>query len=291
MDTNKSSNVAGKYATRTSKCFDFKAFDECDNTYIAIENTISLIRETANVQSYTQAKYKTEFLFNTEFKSAILLKSVARASKPFFNKKRMRSKRVSFDIANRIIPTRSGYIAVTGFFKEEKFKDYELIVPCGNYSHETCLFFRMLPEGGFDVIFYNPNYSDIQDGVQLNRVTILLMNHFGNALRRIRAYHAPNGNENSQCSALTWQEMFNDICQGASPFTNSTIELVNFDYKMMEHKYKAYHSSEKNESWKNIDTWLECDELLADASARDVLDISQKISTMIVRRITPNNLS
>lgn len=57
--------------------------------------TIDNIKQNKNVQSYIYKKYNHEFLYNEDFKTAILLKCAAVSTEPKFVKKRMKKKKIS----------------------------------------------------------------------------------------------------------------------------------------------------------------------------------------------------
>lgn len=261
--------------------FNFGEYDKHRNTYFATEVIISDIRKMDQITTLVDPRAKIEYFLNGEKKTALLLKSVARVSLQSFVRKRNRRSKIVDDVANRIIPTLTGYRAVNFFYKEEKFKHFDLVVPCGNAKHEAAMFFRK-NENKLDVIFFNPNYSDVQDGVQRNNVAAKFLDEFGGTIRSIRAYHAPNGNEDSQCSAWTWQEIANHICHGTSPFINETLE--NYSQNMTENTYKRYHTT-KFKANGNSDVWKKGKKLLKNATDKQIFEISKRISRIFLEFI------
>lgn len=258
--------------------FNFEEFDKQENTYLAAETTISEVRQMDQINAIIDSSAKIEYFVNHEKKSALLLKSVARVSaRRFVRKYSRRSKNIN-DVGNRKIPTLTGYRAVNFFYKKQQFQDFVLAVPCGNANHETAMFFRKY-DSKLDVIFFNPNYSDIQDGVQRNNVASKFLCEFGRTIRSIRAYHAPNGNEDSQCSVWTWQEIYNHICHGISPFTKDTLQ--EYSQNMTENTYKRYHKPKMNANEHN-DVWGRGKTVLKNATDKQILEISKRISRIFL---------
>lgn len=262
--------------------FDFENFAAGDDSYKKTEETIEKIRKAPNILSYTHPRSKVEYLFNVKHKIALVLKSVAKVTDKM---KKKRKSKFPHDFAKRVITTQSGYNAVKDFYRNSEFKGYELIVPSGDNVHEVCLFFREYPERGYDTIFFNPNYSEIQDGVQTNKVAKAFTKHFGRTIHRQRAYHSSDGNVGSNCSAATWEQIFNAICNGSSPFENPLIELHSFDHHMMEKTYHEYHNLGITLKLKNGALWEKCDELLMDATEEEIAEIWSEIKLLIVRKM------
>lgn len=239
----------------------------------------------ANVDSYIEPSSKYEFLCNHDQKSAIFLKSVAKKSADQFRRKTNKRNKIKYDIGNRIITTKTGYNEVVKFFSRPANRKYELVVPCGNYNHEVCLFFRKNRALEYEIIYFNPNYSDVQDGVQSCRRVAEFIGHFKSNVAKIEGYHSPCGNEASRCSALTWAEMFNHVCHGTSPFSNPSLQLQNYMHLMSEKVYDKYHKTKNNQNFENIETWQECEEFIENATNHDMINISCGISDIFAKHI------
>lgn len=192
------------------------------------------------MHSFTVPPSKYEYIYNSKYKKAILLKSISRLSQARFGRKYNKRNKNKYDVGNRIITTESGYQAILRFFKQEDFQDFELVVSAGSETHESCIFIRKDGDG-YEAIYYNPNYSDRQDGVQYSHVVRQLFHKFGRKLKRIQAYHSPCFNLRAQCSALTWAEMMNHMSLGLSPFSSNTHVLEDYKHYVTQSAYSAYH--------------------------------------------------
>lgn len=156
-----------------------KKFHSYDDTYQAIEDTIRDMRQLPNIHSHTQFPSKFEYLYNPITKKAILLKIISKTSrKSLFVRKSNRRSRIQYDTAKRIITTKTGFNEVLGFFREEQFRGYELVVSCGSLVHDSCLFLRKTSDG-IDVVYFNPNRSSVQQSVQYSQRIDIFLKQFG----------------------------------------------------------------------------------------------------------------
>lgn len=115
-----------------------------------------------------------------------------------------------FDEQNRNTPASFAKCAISYFLHRPRFKGYTIVIPVGTVNHELCLFFRM-NDGYIDVIYFNPNYSEINDGAETSKNAKALLKLFQHRIRSIRAYYSSNGNASSQCSGIAWEQMFNHV--------------------------------------------------------------------------------
>lgn len=220
--------------------FNVEIYDNHNDTYQAAEQTIREMRELENIHSFMAPPSKFEYLYNTISKTAILLKSISRSSRCGVGKKYNKRNKNKYDIGKRIITTESGYQAILRFFKQDRFQEYELVVSCGSETHESCLFLRK-DDDGLSVIYFNPNYSERQDGVQYCHIIRQLLEKFGRKIHRSQAYYSPCFNVMARCSALTWEQMVNHICYGKSPFTNTNLQLEDYTHYITRSAYLNYH--------------------------------------------------
>lgn len=256
--------------------FDFDKFNSEENSYKATEEVIEIIRETNGIQSYKHND-AYEFLFNERYKTAVLLKCAAKFKEEHFTGKRNKRAKNKFDIGNRIISTVSARIEILHFLNS-KYKAYSIVIPIGGWLHEACLFFRN-HDNFMHAVYYNPNYSDVTDGVESSKIGNQLLKSFHHRLNCIQAYHSLTGNVESACSAYVWMEIYNHVCNGFTPFGNEDIGLESYNSLLTEHSSKKYRGKialKHFSIWKNLDS-----KLRDDLDDQDLLDITYKISNVI----------
>lgn len=266
----------------TKISFPYKAFVKNPDSYKAIEKIIAIIKEQENIQSFTA--HNIEYLYNVNNKTAILLKSISRPTQRRYRKnKTNRRQKVDYDIAKRITTVSVGINAIRKFFSE--FNNFELVVPCGSLSHECCIFFRKDDSNRLDTIYYNPNYSQVHDGVESSTVVRQLLTEMKGGISSKRAFYSPNGNVAGQCSAVTWHKMFDFVCNGCSPFNDEgSLGLEDYRHHTTTLSYNRYQQNAKKKKpniLKHMKMWKEMDNMLLNASERKVIRISIKISQML----------
>lgn len=210
-----------------------------------------------------------------------MLKSISRESQPLFISKRNKRQN-QYDSAKRITTTLCGKQAIRHFLKEKN--EYTLVVPIGNVRHEACIFFK-INNSKLEAIFFNPNYSEIHDGVEYSKIAHSLVTSLG--INKTMSYYAPNGNVDSECCKLTWVEIFNHLIENKNPFKRNDILLENYDRMITQHTYERYHPSKRAQFEENelkfYCLWKKTDEKLRsiDISDTDLIKICRNISQAI----------
>lgn len=266
----------------TFKKFNASRFESYISTYAATEWAINEMRANENVEAYHVDQYNAEFLYNTEAKTAVLLKFVIKSTKKCFIAKRNRWYSNPNDRANRITTTAVARNLIFAFMKA--FEHYELVVPVGSHYHEACIFFRT-HKGCKQAIYFNPNYSKKVQGVQLSRTANEVLSSLGQGLTTVQAYHSPCSNYDGKCSSLTWQEIYNFVQDGDSPFDNESLHLVDYNHLMTPASYRKYfwkatHGEATNHA---SSTWTELSKILIknNASQLDSLKIMKLLNEVI----------
>lgn len=207
---------------------------------ISTEKTIKDLLKINGIEAFKFEKYNYDFLINSTLKTAVFLKCVSKKKVNLFLKKYKRTGN-AFDIAKRMTTTAVGASMINFFFKEEQFKNYTLVVPCGNYSHECCCFFTK-NGNGLAAVYYNPSYSEVTQGVRKNANTTELLRSL-KSLNKIQSYYAFCGNVAGVCSGMTWSEIYSLIVHGISPFVNKYIKLESYKNCVTPFSYKKYWGS------------------------------------------------
>lgn len=270
--------------------FDIDIFDSFESTYDATEEVIKYIRKNSNIETHN-GTFGFEILFNEETKTALILKSATEVRQKSFTKKKRKKKKNKHDKAKRGTTVLSIHHCASAFLNNEEFQHYELAMSIGSQSHEGCVFLRKNGLRRLEAVYYNPNYSIKQDGVQSSAAAKDLLMSFGNTLQKIEAYHSKCGNEDAKCAGLAWKELFNFIYHGASPFGNDKLKLENYNHYTTSSSYTRYHKknsaiSLEEEAMKSIehshfDTWKNFDKLLFHMDSDDILDLSIQLNEVI----------
>lgn len=141
----------------------------------------------------------------------------------------------------------------------------------------------MVDGGKYDAVYYNPNYSDATQGVESNTINKDILKSFSTTLRSVQAYHSPCGNVRSRCSALTWQELYNHVNNGISPFQNDNLNLEDYRHIMTAYSYNKYHKAKRSQSpLKYHQTWSRLDQLIRHIDVSDTAEIASKLSNVLV---------
>lgn len=256
--------------------FNFKKFDSEESSFKATEDIIEVMRKQNGISSYIHNG--NEFLYNKLFKTAVLLKCAAKFREPSFESKKNKRAKNPFDIGNRLISTSKAKIEISHFLNHKLYKYYYIVVPIGGWLHEACIFFKK-SDKFIHAVFYNPNYSDVTEGVESSKIGNELLRSFKGRLNFIQAYHSPTGNVENACSAFTWMEIFNHVCQGFIPFDNINIGLESYNALATDHSYKKYR---RKTLLKHFLVWINLDSRLRDnLDEKDLLDIEKKIANVI----------
>lgn len=114
----------------------------------------------------------------------------------------------------------------------------------------NAVFFFQRSSDHLNAVFFNPNFSRIQQGTQSNKLFTSLVESFGNQIRNIHAYHSPCGNITGRCSAFVWEQIFRLIHDGISPF-NTNMRLESYIHCMTQSAYNAIHYKKKKTKQKD----------------------------------------
>lgn len=260
--------------------FNIEEFIKYPSTYQATEDIIAQIRCQNGIQTYTEKNI--EYLFNEEKQTAVMLKSIARKTTKLGEGKNKKCE-VKPDIGHRITTVSNGISAIRRFFK--MFPTYHLVVSSGCLEHECCVFFRK--EGGkFKSIYFNPNFSDVQDGVESSTMVTKIFKTLGRALVEKKSFFAMCGNVDGNCSAHTWEKIYKHVCDGASPFNDDSLDLQEYSHNMTTQTYNRYKTKSiqrkrGKETLHHLKMWKQLDSKMIDVDGRDAFRIMGKISQMI----------
>lgn len=222
-----------------------------------------------------------EYLYNDENKTALILKCVNRLSVNQFSKKTIKRAKNKNDKYNRCTTVDVVKNAITLFLNHVDYSCYELVVPVGTVDHECCVFFSK-NGNTFQSIYYNPNYSLIHDGVESSALANALLKEMGQNLRSIRSYYSLSGNVDDECSGFVWEEIFNFIKNGNSPFGNDSLNLEDYNHFTTQKTYDRYrYKKTENIKLKYLRYWKRYDQMLGDIDTTDAIKISNKMSRII----------
>lgn len=273
------------YNNYSTDIFDGRKFKSQSkkSTYKATETVIRQIRKQEGIECYRN-KDKVEFLYSKRFKTAVLLKFVAKISKKQFLRRANKKSKHKYDKKKRITTTLCGKLHIDRFLKNPQFKGYTVVTSVGSIAHETCMFFQMENKCNVDAIFFNPNYSDIHDGVEYSKIAHKLALCFGTNLKKVKAYYSTTGNVEGQCSKHVWESIFNLLCNNENPFQKPDIDLQEYTRCFTEKTYNRYFSKklEYYEIWKNADELLKQNEV----NSLDLLNINRDIYKVIAQYFT-----
>lgn len=257
-------------------------FQNCASTYQATEAVIDDIRGRNNIKSYTFKNI--EYLFNEETKTALVLKCIARTTTKAFCKKSYKKTKIVFDIGKRCTTVSNGVAAIRHFFSI--FAGYDLVIACGSLDHECCVFFRQDDKGKLEAIYFNPNYSVEQDGVESSRVVKALFISLKKKLIKKQSFYAGCGNTGGLCSAFTWERIHQHVCDGLTPFNDDGLILEDYWHNTTassHHRYQQNRKALKAETKPLIhyEVWKPFDLKLENVDAREIFGIAVEISKMV----------
>lgn len=186
------------------------------------------------------------------------MKSIARTTTNAFRKKSHKKTKIKFDVSNRCTTVSNGVAAIRHFFTV--FAEYDLVVPCGSLDHECCVFFRQEDNEKLHAIYFNPSYSEQQEGVEFSTVVKELFVSLKGKVIKKQAFYAESGNVEGECSALTWEKIFRHVCDGLTPFDDDRLVLEDYSYNTTASSYHRYQQNRKQKqkgikSFKHHDTW------------------------------------
>lgn len=143
---------------RLAAKFDKMLFESFESSWMATEVLIGQMKANKNILTHTPKNKKGEFLYNSNAKTAVLLKYIIKDSKRQYDKKRNKRYKNPEDIGKRITTTLVAKNLISGFFNCPKFEEFVLAVPVGSHIHEAVIFFRKQSDK-MDATYFNPNYS------------------------------------------------------------------------------------------------------------------------------------
>lgn len=113
---------------------------------------------------------------------------------------------------------------------------------------------------------------------------VSLLRSFGSTIRSVRAYYSRNGNVDSNCAAIAWQEIYNHIWRGVSPFTRDDISLDDYNKLCTLHTYQMnWIKNGPSLPREHYKMWEDFDELLARVKSPLLLaNISNEITQLIL---------
>lgn len=126
----------------------------------------------------------------------------------------------------------------------------------GSYIHECAIFFKKVDES-YHVIYFNPNYSMYQQGVERSNSAHALTRKLRARVITIRSSYSPGHNLISVCRYETWKLIHCFLVHGLDVFDNTSIKLENYRnlrtpyvYQQMietnKQRYKLNKTIEKN---------------------------------------------
>lgn len=148
--------------------FSHQAFKKYKSTYKATEVLVREMTKLGSSKQFVHPHSGFQYLLNEEKKTVILLKTVVKAKITLFHTK----KNVRFDnpYDNAKMGTSDCLVkaAILYFLNHVNFSGYAVGVSIGK-KHECCVFFLKI--GAYiDVIYYNPNFSRVQQEVQSSKL-------------------------------------------------------------------------------------------------------------------------
>lgn len=222
--------------------FSVQKFNEFISSYEAAQSTVNALRRNPNVHTHTHNKIG--YVYNKENKTALVLKCVTKLDQPQHVKKTIRRSVNKYDKYKRTTSVNVGKNAISYMLNNPEFTNYEIVIPIGSLDHEACIFFKK-NEDLIEAIYFNPNFSVVQQGVQSSKIGKAILKSVGEDLKKIRAYYSPCGNVASMCSALVWEEIFNHVNNGSSPFANTELSLEDYNHFTTTSTYNRYRKNKK----------------------------------------------
>lgn len=241
------------------------------------------------VQIFIHPAYKYKYLYNEAHKTAVLLKVITKIKAEQFKNKLNKRFQNPHDISKLGTSISMAKLAISYFLNRPQFEGFAIATSIGTKTHECCVFFQRSSDH-LNAVFFNPNFSRIQQGTQSNKLFTSLVESFGNQIRNIHAYHSPCGNITGRCSAFVWEQIFRLIHDGISPF-NTNMRLESYIHCMTQSAYNAIHYKKKNKTerydenykrqFNHFLMWRGLDELVEDLDDTNTLKISRIIGHKI----------
>lgn len=225
--------------------FDEGIYKKFDSSYLATEVVINQIRDHRDTRSFLDDN--DEYFLNDAKKTAVVLKYVIRKTTKSFLARSYKQTKIKHNIAKRCTTVSNGIRLIRKFLN--MFPNFDLVVPCGSLSHECCVFFRK--DVKFRAIYFNPNYSNIQNGVESSKIVQEMFNTMRGALVEKRSFYSPCGNVDGECSALTWKMVYNLVCDGSSPFMDNSLHLEDYSHNTTLSSYYRYRAQQKQKQKQN----------------------------------------
>lgn len=249
---------------------------------------IRVLKQNEDVRNHDHLEF--EFIYNEKQKTALLLFLVIKHKSQFFLKKQNRKYKSKHNKGNtaRITTTDNARRAILYFLNHRTFNEFTLAVAVGSYTHEACLFLRK-DDDRYKAIYYNPNFSQVTQGVQTSNTANDVLKSLGNKLNQIRSYYSESRNVAGICSFLVWKQIYILLNDGVSPFDNPNIHLENYDRLKTPYtldKSKEAKRNKKNLNLKRYPFWKQFDEMLVDFNEDDIDEIDFQFSSIICDVLT-----
>lgn len=257
-------------------------FEKIHSSYDGVQQILEKLETSDKIQIIPHPRENYVYYINAEKKTALFSKCVSMISKKQYIRRKYRKSININDNNGRCTTTDVGKGAVYFFIRDNRYAEYTLAVNCGSLIHEACVFFTNTVEG-IDAIFFNPNFSDVTDGVQTLNTANALIKSFGNGIRSIQAYYSTSGNVESNCTSITWEQIYNLIWKGLSPFKRDDIILQDYAHVSTLYAYQKYWiKNSKTLSAQDLKNWEHFDERLSRVtSPLLLLNISNEISQAV----------
>lgn len=104
------------------------------------------------------------------------------------------------------------------------------------------------------------------------------------------AYFSPTGNVESECSKITWIEIFNHVHYNKNPFERKDILLEDYNRLITTETYKRYHFKRVDRREENklkfYNLWKSIDDKLGQISDLDFMKISRDLNRIIANHFS-----
>lgn len=263
-------------------------FESLGDSYKAADDVLKKLDADPSIVVEPHPREKYNYYLNENRKTALFSKCVSKLSKRSFEKQYYKSENKK-DKTKSCTTTLVGKNGISYFMNEGRFAEYSLAVDCGSLTHEIGLFFKKI-DGKLHVIYFNPNFSDCNDGVESSQVVNVLLRKLASSIASIRAYYSPTGNVESKCAAITWQELYSHVWKGTCPFNRNDIALEDYNHLTTLFNYKKYWFKKTQplpaDEYK---TWVLFDQQLAVFnSPLAICEISKEIIAAVQKITQPN---
>lgn len=116
-----------------------------------------------------------------------------------------------FDVMKNCTTVKASKIHIRAFFNKDEYRKCTLAINIGNLQHDMAVFIRKEASGTYHFIHYDPN-----QGVT-SQITTKFVHQFGSKITR-HGYHDKNGNQQGNCTELSWTEILQFMLKHENPF-------------------------------------------------------------------------